>query len=77
MICFMCKGTMQDGFSNYTADMGKCVVIIKNVPSQVCSQCGEVSYNDETAGRLEKIVHSLTQPIKAEIAVVSYTELAA
>jgi len=21
MICFMCKGTLQDGFSNFTADM--------------------------------------------------------
>ena len=77
MICFMCKGSMQNGTSNFTADMSKCIVIVKNVPSQICSQCGEVSYNDEISKQLEKIVHSLTKPIRTEIAIVSYTELAA
>ena len=77
MTCFMCKGGMHDGFSNFTADMGKCIVIIKNVPSKICSQCGESSFDDETAGRLEKIARSLTEPIKTEVAVVSYTEQAA
>ena len=77
MICFMCKGSVQDGFSNFTADTGRCVVIIKNVPSSVCNQCGEVSYNEETAKRLEEIVRSLTEPVKTEIAVVSYTKQAA
>jgi len=73
----MCKGTVQDGFSNFTANMEKCIVIIKNVPACVCNQCGEVSYNDETARRLEEIVHSLTNPVNTEIAVVSYTAQAA
>ena len=77
MICFMCKGSMQDGFSNFTADLGKCIAIVKNAPSQICSQCGEVSYNDETAKRLEEIVHALTEPVSTEIAVVSYTKQAA
>jgi YgiT-type zinc finger domain-containing protein len=77
MTCFMCKGTLQDGTSNFTADFNKCIVIVRNVPSCICSQCGEVSYNEETAKRLEDIVHSLTEPVKTEIAVVSYTERAA
>jgi len=77
MICFMCKGSMQDGISNFTADMGKCIVIVKNVPSHICNQCGEVSYNDETAKRLEDIISTLTEPVSTEIAVVSYTEQAA
>jgi len=77
MMCFMCKGTVQDGISNFTADMGKCIVIVKNVPSRVCSQCGEVSYSDEVARHLEQIVRSLTGTVSAEIAVVSYTEQAA
>ena len=73
----MCKGTIQDGFSNFTADMSECIVIVKNVPSRVCHQCGEVSYSDAVAKRLEKIVQSITGPAGAEIAVVSYTEQAA
>ena len=74
MTCFMCKGTIQDGFSTFTADTGKCVIVVKHVPSLICSQCGEASYSDKTAMRLEQIVRSLTSPASAEFAVVSYTE---
>ena len=77
MTCFMCKGTMQEGFSTFTSDMGNCIVIIKNVPSHICSQCGEASFDDVTARRLEEIVHTLTEPVNTEIAVVNYTEKAA
>ena len=74
MICFMCKGTVQEGFSVFTADMGGSIVIIKNVPSRVCSQCGETSYSNEVAKRLEQIVQSIMSSASAEIAVVSYSE---
>ena len=77
MTCFMCKGSVGEGFSTFTADMGSCIVVIKNVPSRVCGQCGEASYSDEVARRLEQIVHSLTDSASAEIAVVSYSEKAA
>ena len=77
MTCFMCKGNVKDGVSTFTADMGECIVVIKNVPSRVCSQCGEASYSDEVARRLEQIVHNLTDSASAEIAVVSYSEKAA
>ena len=77
MTCFMCKGTVREGFSTFTADMGACIVVVKNVPSRVCGQCGEVSYSDETARRLEQIVRSLTGQVSAEIAVVNYTGQAA
>ena len=77
MTCFMCKGSVQEGFSTFTADMGECIVVIKNVPSRVCGQCGEASYSDEVARRLEQIVHSLMDSTSAEIAVVSYSEKAA
>jgi YgiT-type zinc finger domain-containing protein len=77
MTCFMCKGTVQEGISTFTADMGGCIVVIKGVPSSVCGQCGEVSYNGEVARRLEQIVQSITGSASAEIAVVSYSEKAA
>jgi len=73
----MCKGTVQDGFSTFTTDMGGCVVVIKNVPSFVCGQCGETSYNGEVAQRLEQIVENITGTGSAEVAVVSYSEKAA
>jgi len=77
MTCFMCKGTVRDGFSTFTTDMGGCIVVIKNVPSFVCDQCGEISYNGEVAERLEQIVKNITGTESAEIAVVNYSEKAA
>ena len=77
MTCFMCKGAVQEGFSVFTADMGGCVVVIKNVPSHVCGQCGEASYSDEVARRLQQIVQSVTASAGAEVAVVSYSQKAA
>ena len=77
MTCFMCKGTVRDGFSTFTTDMGGCVVVIKSVPSFVCDQCGETSYNNEVAQRLEQIVKNITGTVSTEVAVVSYSEKAA
>ena len=77
MTCFMCKGSVQEGFSTFTADMGGCIVVVKNVPSRVCGQCGESSYSSEVAQQLEKIIKSITGSASAEIAVVSYSEKAA
>jgi len=77
MTCFMCKGSVQDGFSTFTTDMGGCVVVIKNVPSFVCEQCGETSYNGEVARQLEQIVKNITAAASAEVAVVNYSEKAA
>ena len=77
MTCFLCKGTVQEGFSTFTTDMSGCIVVIKNVPSRVCVQCGETSYNSEVAQRLEQIVNNIIGSASAEIAVVSYSEKAA
>ena len=77
MTCFMCKGTLREGFSTFTVDMDGCIIIVKNVPSRICNQCGEISYGNEVAQRLEQIVQSITGSANAEIAVVNYSEKAA
>jgi YgiT-type zinc finger domain-containing protein len=65
---------MENNLSTFVADLDKCIVIVKNVPSQVCTQCGENSYSDEVARQLEKIVQSVVNQTAAEIAVVSYSK---
>lgn len=53
-------------------ELDNCIVI-KNVPSQVCAQCGEVSYSNDIAKQLEKLVNSIRNVI-TEITVINYTE---
>lgn len=74
MNCFMCKGKLTDKNTSFMVDLGNCIVIVKNVPSQVCDQCGEVSYSNDVARQLEKIVNAIKTTAITEIAVVNYTE---
>ncbi len=73
--CFMCKGNLEEKLTTYMVDLENCILIVKNVPSWVCSQCGEVSYSDDVAQELEKIVASMKNSI-TEIAVVNYNKAA-
>ena len=73
MKCFMCKGSFTDKFTTFMVDIANSIIIIKNVPSQVCSQCGETSYSDEIAKHIEEIVDSLRASV-AEFAVVNYAD---
>lgn len=69
--CFLCKGKMEDQLTTFMVDLGNCIVIVRNVPSQVCKQCGEISYTDEVAEQLETIVNNVRSSM-TEIAVVNY-----
>ena len=73
----MCKGTVKEAFSSFTTDIDGCIIVVKQVPSCVCSQCGEVSYSDEVARQLEQIVKHITTSAKTEFAVINYSQKAA
>ena len=76
MSCFMCKGSCEDKLTTFLVDVENCIVIVKKVPSQVCSQCGETSYSDTVASQLEIIVNAARKAL-SEIMVVNYASSAA
>ena len=45
MRCLLCKSTTENKYTNYIADLGNRIIVIHNIPTQVCSQCGEKSYS--------------------------------
>lgn len=73
MNCFICKGKLENKNTTFMVELDNCIIIIKNVPSQVCKQCGEVSYSDEVAKQLEKLVNRVRDSI-TEITVINYSE---
>ena len=73
MNCFMCKGKIENKNTTFMVELDKCIIIIKNVPSQVCTQCGDVSYSNDVAKQLEKLVNEVRNSI-TEITVINYTE---
>lgn len=76
MNCFICKGDLNNKLNNYVANLEHCVVIIKNVPSLTCCQCGEVYYNDDVSEKLEKIVDNLEKFVE-EVVIVEYNKMIA
>jgi YgiT-type zinc finger domain-containing protein len=56
--CPLCKSSVVQGASTFTVDLGTGVVVVRDVPAQVCSQCGEEWLDDSTAAKLENIVES-------------------
>ncbi len=75
MTCFMCKGDMAEQKTTFMVELDDTIIIVKNVPSLVCTQCGEVSYSHEVTKQLERIVQS-AKSLATEIAVVKYKDAA-
>ena len=73
MKCFYCKGETMETTTKFIVDLGRCVVIVKNVPARVCRQCGETSYSNEVSQQLEKIVEAVKRGIMSEVAIVEYS----
>ena len=69
--CFMCKGHMNPSIINHIVDMDGSIIIVKNVPANVCKQCGEAFYDHDIVKKLEIIVEQAKQN-KAEITVINY-----
>ena len=77
MNCFMCRGgRLENMTTTFMTEVDSCIIIVRNVPSQVCVQCGEVSYSDAVTSRLEQIVNNARNAI-TEIAVINYADKAA
>jgi len=71
MRCVFCKGKLEDKTSAFTLELGNRIIIVKDVPSHVCSQCGEASFSDDVYRELERVVDQLRESI-TEVAIVNY-----
>ncbi len=58
MTCVICKtGSYSAGLTTVVLIRGNSAVIIKEVPAQVCDQCGEYILSDEVSEKLLQIAH--------------------
>jgi len=59
--CPVCRGMIVSGKTTFTSDLGFGVVVVRQVPAQVCDQCGESWLSDDTSEGLEHIVNDIRQ----------------
>ena len=77
MMCALCKGTVAEGLITYVQEYKGRVVIIENVPAEVCDHCGEKFLRPEIAERIQKLVWESPEPKrKAEVPVYDLAEVA-
>lgn len=75
MRCLLCKSTTEIKYTNYIADLGNCIIVIHNVPTQVCSQCGEKSYSFDVSVRIQELINQV-KDIVSGIAELNYSDAA-
>lgn len=54
--CPLCGANQQPGATTFAVDLTFGVVVVREVPALVCSQCGEAAIEDAVAASLEAIV---------------------
>lgn len=55
-MCQLCGGVKKEGKTTFTVDLKFEVVVVRDVPANVCSQCGADWIKDSISEKLEKIV---------------------
>ena len=59
--CPLCGGRKAQGKTTFSVDLGFGVVVVRDVPATVCTQCGEDWIDDNIATKLEEIVNDARQ----------------
>jgi len=54
--CPLCGGTKKAGMTTFAADLGFGVVVIRNVPATICSQCGADWIANDISAQVEEMV---------------------
>lgn len=69
MKCLMCKNeTTIDGTTSVTFERDGMTLVIKNVPAQVCSNCGEAYVDEKTTTRLlETAEQAASEGVQVEV----------
>lgn len=75
MKCPVCGGSIKGGSTNLPIEMKSGLLYVKQVPADICNQCGESFISDDVAENLEKIV-AKAEKQKIEVEIISYKDAA-
>ena len=75
MRCPKCGGGAEKGFTTSVTDLGKCLIIVRNVPCYKCSECSEIIYTADVVQHLEQIIET-AKKLMQQISIIDYSEAA-
>ena len=72
MKCVICKhGETRPGKATLSAMEGGCTLVVKDVPADICSNCGEEYLNEDVGRRVSALLDEIAQG-RVEICVRRY-----
>ena len=63
-VCNVCQGRLQKKTIAYSQMIEDRPVIIENVPTWICEQCGETYYDPDVVERIQSIIWSKRPPLR-------------
>ncbi len=60
--CPLCGGELEEQVISHPQEYKGKIIILENVPTKVCRQCGEVLIRPEVLERMQEVVWSRTSP---------------
>jgi YgiT-type zinc finger domain-containing protein len=60
--CYFCKGKVEGKAIRHVHQWGERVFIFKNVPAEVCTQCGETYFGPEALEKIDQVVKGPPEP---------------
>ena len=70
-ICPLCSGKIEESSTTFTVDLGNGVLIVREVPAQICRQCGEEWFDKKVSHRLDQLAEGMRER-GAEVEIVTY-----
>ena len=76
MTCAFCKGELEERLIRYLSEFEGRVIIIENVPAEVCTQCGEKVFRPEAVEKIQRLVWEQPSPKRrVEVPVYDLAEV--
>ena len=71
MRCLKCNLEAYKSTTTDVTDLGKCLVIVRNVPCYKCPECDEVIYTGDVIRQLEQIIIQARKTMN-EVSIINY-----
>ncbi len=69
--CPLCGGEIHDGIMAAPFFIGDKIIVIKDVPAEVCADCGESYMKSSVVGRVEMLLDRLDD-LHSEMSIIHY-----
>jgi YgiT-type zinc finger domain-containing protein len=71
--CYFCGSSLTPDFATIPFVVGKSVIVVKEVPAYVCSQCGEAIMDSEVAQEVDQLLKRAWQS-GFEVSIITYKQ---